>query len=140
MTTRIFPRLARVLAGFAVAGAALATVPALADPAAPPPQAPAAVTFPGPQNASQSGVGASPGDVAGGPTGAASIGWTQGNSTEMDAGSNTGLMAPFLPAQDLDATNAKLGNVRVQHDSIGRIHAIWYPAYAHATAAIYSGV
>jgi hypothetical protein len=135
LTTRIFPRLARVLAGFAVAGAALATVPALADPAAPP-QAPAAVTFPGPQNASQSGVGASPGDVAGGPTGAAAIGWTQANSTEMDAGSNTGLMAPFLPAQDLDATNAKLGNVRLQHDSLGRIHAIWYHAYANGSAII----
>jgi hypothetical protein len=139
LTTRIFPRLARALAGFAVVGAAFAAVPALADPAAPP-QAPAAVTFPGPQNASQSGVGASPGDVAGGPTGAAAIGWTQGNSTELDAASNTGLMAPFLAVQDLDATNAKLGNVRVAHDSIGRIHAIWYHAYANGSAVIYYGV
>ena len=116
---------------------------AFAAPPSPPAGAgagPAAATFPAPKRASAPNSGTTAASIGASNNGSVSLGWGQNNSIDLDMGVNTGLYADFLAQAQLDSAPGKSGNIRIHHDSNGRLHAIWFHGYADASAVIYHAV
>ena len=127
------------LAAFAGGPAKAAGVPAPAPERASAVEAPD--SFPNPINVSNGGANTSPAVIAASSNNGATLGWTVNNNNDLELDSNAALMGPFPAAQNLDSSTAKVGNIRLKHDSLGRIHALWYHAYdTGSSAVIYYGV
>src|SRR5690349_2360177 len=66
-------------------------------------------------------------EIAASSNGAATLGWTEDNSTVIQMSSNASLNGNFADQETLDS--GIVGNIGLAHDTIGRLHAVWYHAY-----------
>ncbi len=134
---RVLSLVTGLLAVLSLGGATFAAPPSVpASPGA----GPAAATFPNPKRASAPNTGTTAAAIGALSNGAVSVGWGQNNSIDLNIASNTSLFGDFLPPQALDSAPGKTGNIRIRHDSLGRLHAIWFHGNSDASAVIYHAV
>src|SRR6478672_1985496 len=111
------------LVGLALALALLVAMPSTAaPPVSAPAPAPPAFTFPNPVNVSQATGNTGIARVAGSTNRAATLAWTGLNALSIEAASNDSLFGPFNWRNTLLTSDNTMGNVKMAHDSQGRIH------------------
>jgi hypothetical protein len=133
---RVFATAASLLSMLTIAGAGFAAFPAAAgNPAVP--AAPA--VFSAPVNVSQSGGAGAKGSWIGAATdGTVDIAYAGSDNTSTTIAQNQVFAGPFAQ-NNIDGSSSWVGNMKVKHDNLGRVHAAWYHNQGSNTV-IYYGV